>query len=925
MADKGVKITTIDPVSVADDIIVLREGSAVRQSFVNLSNQMAGSGAVATRLSRAETMGGYGAIYVVGRADLDDVSEPKDKQGAWVLTTTEAGEKGIWSYSVADTDWVRIGDLPISMSLLTEVGGTANAITAKTLTSPEPSDIRALLLVPRYDNDDAVTIALDDNDPIPLLSAGGGDLTEGSLVAGVPTMILSDGTNLRITFPADVVTRVEALADAAEQAKLDAEVARAAAEAAAGALVVTRFSSKSSLEVALVSALTKSAELVGYYSAGDGGGGLYRRVDAEPSHAGKVRSTDRYLSDGTEDVTNGGWWVLAETTVNPFMFDAPFDPSVDATSAVVNMLGYPAKIFDGLGQTYKLTSTIAADVEKCKIRNFNFDTSETSGAVEFLAFEGAQGAQIALTADTPAGSATVTISDTSAFVADGYAWFESTDQFDALAGTTYGQIVRVKSVDSSSQLTLYEEVDLDYTTSASAAISPLSFRKNIVLENVHFVGANDISNNQTALKFNKCMGVRAKNVTTKYYSYAGIQIDRCIDVGIAKPSTKYARKTGLAYGVAIVNGCDSVNVTNGYSEDTRHFVTIGGVSGINSGISVTGCHIKSSRDAGLDSHPSCNRVIFSNNTIEVVDGVSDGIICQGSHAQISNNTIVGNCSNGVRVQPCVSAVASQYSISGNITNRGGNLGGTDVGVYLDCSVSGNAGVASCKISGNTLSGTYEYGVYVFASSADVENLIISNNIEENDAATYGIYLRSNAGRKIDTFAINGNLSKTSGGRNVYLSSADGAGILNGSIEGNTLVGGLYSISMTNCSNVVAGPNYASFTTRKYSITACSDLALDRSQSTIVTATNSTYAVTDDDISIVGNRAATITVTLPDPAAWAGRELNIKTIQAQAVLSDTSNVVPIDSVAAGTAIVPATAGSWCQLKSDGTNWIAMQAA
>ena len=58
MADKGVKITTIDPVSVADDVIVLREGSAVRQSVTNLANQLAGSGPISTRLSRAEAMSG---------------------------------------------------------------------------------------------------------------------------------------------------------------------------------------------------------------------------------------------------------------------------------------------------------------------------------------------------------------------------------------------------------------------------------------------------------------------------------------------------------------------------------------------------------------------------------------------------------------------------------------------------------------------------------------------------------------------------------------------------------------------------------------------------------------------------------------------------------------------------------------------------
>jgi hypothetical protein len=88
-------------------------------------------------------------------------------------------------------------------------------------------------------------------------------------------------------------------------------------------------------------------------------------------------------------------------------------------------------------------------------------------------------------------------------------------------------------------------------------------------------------------------------------------------------------------------------------------------------------------------------------------------------------------------------------------------------------------------------------------------------------------------------------------------------------------------------------------------------------------TNSTYVVLDQDEYLTANRAGTITVTLPAPATWPGRVLNIKTIQAQSVVSNASNVVPIDDSVAGTAILPATDGSWAQLVSDGTNWVIAQ--
>jgi hypothetical protein len=93
--------------------------------------------------------------------------------------------------------------------------------------------------------------------------------------------------------------------------------------------------------------------------------------------------------------------------------------------------------------------------------------------------------------------------------------------------------------------------------------------------------------------------------------------------------------------------------------------------------------------------------------------------------------------------------------------------------------------------------------------------------------------------------------------------------------------------------------------------------------TPVTVTATPYAVLSDDTWIIVNRSASTTITLPAAADWDGREITIKTIQAQTVISGSSNVVPIDSGTAGTAILPATDGAWALLVSDGTNWVIMQ--
>lgn len=75
--------------------------------------------------------------------------------------------------------------------------------------------------------------------------------------------------------------------------------------------------------------------------------------------------------------------------------------------------------------------------------------------------------------------------------------------------------------------------------------------------------------------------------------------------------------------------------------------------------------------------------------------------------------------------------------------------------------------------------------------------------------------------------------------------------------------------------------------------------------------------------VIVNQAATTTVTLPAASSWTGREVHFKTIQAQTLISASSNVVPQAGGAAGTAILAGTAGNWATLVSDGSNWIVMQ--
>jgi len=87
-----------------------------------------------------------------------------------------------------------------------------------------------------------------------------------------------------------------------------------------------------------------------------------------------------------------------------------------------------------------------------------------------------------------------------------------------------------------------------------------------------------------------------------------------------------------------------------------------------------------------------------------------------------------------------------------------------------------------------------------------------------------------------------------------------------------------------------------------------------------------FTVANGETWLINNKSgSTCTVTLPAAASWSGRQLVFKNMQAQTLVSASSNVVPIDSTSAGTAILLAVVGNWATMVSDGTNWVIMQAA
>jgi hypothetical protein len=85
----------------------------------------------------------------------------------------------------------------------------------------------------------------------------------------------------------------------------------------------------------------------------------------------------------------------------------------------------------------------------------------------------------------------------------------------------------------------------------------------------------------------------------------------------------------------------------------------------------------------------------------------------------------------------------------------------------------------------------------------------------------------------------------------------------------------------------------------------------------------TYTVLPRDNWIINTYGGTMTLTLPTPSIWTGREIMIKNTAPVTINSASSNIVNKSESTATTTTIVSGDGTWATLVSDGTYWQVMQ--
>ena len=106
----------------------------------------------------------------------------------------------------------------------------------------------------------------------------------------------------------------------------------------------------------------------------------------------------------------------------------------------------------------------------------------------------------------------------------------------------------------------------------------------------------------------------------------------------------------------------------------------------------------------------------------------------------------------------------------------------------------------------------------------------------------------------------------------------------------------------------------------------SNFTLNTVKSTAPVIKTASFTLGDTENFVICNgSAANVAITFPSAAANAGRVVTVKNLSGTyTVISASSNVKPLNSGTAGTAILAASAGAWAILVCDGTDWVEMAA-
>lgn len=473
-----------------------------------------------------------------------------------------------------------------------------------------------------------------------------------------------------------------------------------------------------------------------------------RRKSSEPSHAGKLQTND------------GAWWELelpAYSAVLPQQIsETPFTTAaINTAFEVADAIGaravsLPPGTYDGTDDKVTGKSGVSLfGVEGQSVIDFSGRASYNTDLLNgLISYKGTAGAGVlstdsttTLTADASIGDTTLTLADTSALTAGDLIEVSETGAgpwVDSSIAVRVAQLIKIASVDSSTQITLAAPCRDAYTTANSAGVRLVAPVKDFEIRGIRVIGkGRDAST--------------SGDVGLTIYFGAHFRVHRCQFIGVdarsISPVSCYdfdiddnylwtdekGANNSVNYGIAYTSACTDGRMKGNRIINFRHGIVSSHLSmalseeypGISRAITIENNHIVNTWHAGISVHNDCEDVYYIGNHLINCDR---GLEFRDKNVTARNNTIRG-CNLGIMIR----GRATAFSVIGNvfiactnpITWDDIDSGFTPDNITIDENIILGEGVS-------------ETGVYIWDQTAAAPGVIAGVSVSGNEI--YGLVL-----------------------------------------------------------------------------------------------------------------------------------------------------------------------------------------
>jgi len=492
----------------------------------------------------------------------------------------------------------------------------------------------------------------------------------------------------------------------------------------------------------------------------------------------------------TKDNIKGGA-LVDDSFVTPLQYGALGDGVADESSSVQTAMDNANGSVDLLGKTYKCDTDIYLTPSHNDLVIRGPGTLEFSDA-DGLSILGTRGDALVLTVNAAIGDTQINIPSATLAVGD---YLEITATTDFSVTDKQSEIVRVKTIDSGSLITLEARIKGAYVTADTAAAHLMGFAKNIVVQDVT-LDATSSANWCSIIKY--CQNIKFLRCTFVDTPSTHLVIDR-----VALDCTVYdcTFEDSTLYGVATYGPHDGTLIDRCSFSNAETPIAIGvktTTSGQCYNTVVSNNRIHGSDDWGIFVGQSEVEPYIFNNRLSGPTGATglDGIRIQSAGVVLKDNVIAKSFDNAINLDiTCTARTSGPYVLSGNKI---------DTPVLDGINIGSSSGITAERIliENNIIESAGDNGIELAFTSATIADLTIDGNIINTPGADC-VDLTTGASDVITNLSVRGNTFDTPTSNCLHMTSTSGS-INRLVVSGNTLVSG----NMSATSVGVAGDDLA---------------------------------------------------------------------------------------------------------------------